>query len=376
MKKVLLSLILLPVVMFSFSAPASDWFVGKFPEKLIRADGRRVKTEQSLRNKMVGVYFSASWCGPCRGFTPKLVKFYHAVREKTDFELVFISFDRSEKNMMKYMQDASMPFLATPFKDPAAMALSRELRVGGIPRLVIFDKDGKILSSNARSEVVRYGAAAVDKWLPRNSGGSAGEQNDGSNGSGFENNAGAAPTVQKASSSSDWFIDKFPAELIRYNRRKVDTRRALRNKMVGVYFSASWCGPCRGFTPKLVRFYRTVRKRTDFELVFISSDKSSEDMMKYMKSARMPFLAAPFRDPAATALSRELRVAGIPRLVIFDKNGRVLSSDARWDVAILGPKAAARWISPDYKPLTYKDWKEQYTKERPSRSDRKRRRRN
>ena len=79
-------------------------------------------------------------------------------------------------------------------------------------------------------------------------------------------------------------------------------------------------------------------------------------MAKYMKHDKMPWQALPFDAPAGKALKKELQVNGIPRLVIFDGNGKLLSDDARWDVAMLGEKAVDRWKSPDYKPLTYQDY--------------------
>ncbi|XP_052128314.1 nucleoredoxin-like [Frankliniella occidentalis] len=45
--------------------------------------------------------------------------------------------------------------------------------------------------------------------------------------------------------------------------------------VVGVYFSAHWCPPCKAFTPQLVRTYNAVRERgISFEVIFVSSDRS------------------------------------------------------------------------------------------------------
>lgn len=35
---------------------------------------KRVKAEDALNGKTVGIYFSASWCPPCHAFTPHLAR--------------------------------------------------------------------------------------------------------------------------------------------------------------------------------------------------------------------------------------------------------------------------------------------------------------
>lgn len=85
-------------------------------------------------------------------------------------------------------------------------------------------------------------------------------------------------------------------------------------------------------------------------------------MKKYMKADSMPWLAIPFNDPAAKRLIGELKVNGIPTLAVFDKNGKLLSADGRWDVVLLKEKAVNAWKSSKYKPLTYQDYKSKLSK--------------
>ena len=66
---------------------ASKETVVLLPEKLLDAQGREV-SRTILAGKFVGVYVSASWCGPCRSFTPKLIKFRNA--NGKDFEVVLV----------------------------------------------------------------------------------------------------------------------------------------------------------------------------------------------------------------------------------------------------------------------------------------------
>ena len=45
--------------------------------ELLRKDGTTVSADEALNNKtLVGFYFSAHWCPPCRQFTPILADFY------------------------------------------------------------------------------------------------------------------------------------------------------------------------------------------------------------------------------------------------------------------------------------------------------------
>lgn len=96
-------------------------------------------------------------------------------------------------------------------------------------------------------------------------------------------------------------------------------------KYLLVYYSAHWCPPCRAFTPDLVRWYRSMRKYQDqFELIFMSSDKSEEEMKEYMIDAKMPWPAFAFGKTPGSPL-RQFAGSGIPCLVILDENGGVVS---------------------------------------------------
>lgn len=171
----------------------------------------------------------------------------------------------------------------------------------------------------------------------------------------FGSVSGSVPAPQTGNDA--WFRSYFPEKLIKASGEKVDAEPALRGKIVGIYFSASWCGPCRKFTPQLVKFYNETAEKNNLEIVFVSLDREKSAMMNYMKKDAMPFLAVPFEEAShSKALKEKLRVFGIPRLIIFDNEGKILSQNARWDVVMLGEGAVKAWKSPDYKPKTYKDY--------------------
>jgi nucleoredoxin len=107
----------------------------------------RFDDEALAKKKLIALYFSAHWCAPCRKFTPQLVEFYNRVASQhPEFEIVFVSNDRSPLGMETYMRDTHMPWPAIDFaKLPGKEALQK---YGGesIPCLVLLDASGKVIS--------------------------------------------------------------------------------------------------------------------------------------------------------------------------------------------------------------------------------------
>lgn len=115
-----------------------DWKTLVGPD-LVDATGKKVELS-TLDGKYVGIYCSASWCPPCRRFTPELVKFVNANKDK--FAIVFYSADRSAADMKKYMRDDKMPWAALPFQSKNLSDDVKKELSGGIPALVIFNPQG------------------------------------------------------------------------------------------------------------------------------------------------------------------------------------------------------------------------------------------
>ncbi|KAI6694821.1 hypothetical protein NL676_022531 [Syzygium grande] len=122
---------------------------------LVRNNGDQVKVA-SLKGKKIGLYFSASWCGPCQRFTPTLVEVYNELSPKGDLEIIFISADEDEEAFSGYF--SKMPWLAIPYSDSEKRdSLDELFEVRGIPHLVILDGTGTV-STDSGVEIVReYG---------------------------------------------------------------------------------------------------------------------------------------------------------------------------------------------------------------------------
>ncbi|CAH0475876.1 unnamed protein product [Peronospora belbahrii] len=123
--------------------------------------GAKLQTKEGLQDtdqklagkKVVGFYFSAHWCPPCRQFTPFLSALYEdMVEEHPEFELIFVSSDRDPKQFTEYYGE--MTFLAIPFDQRATIqALNTKFGVTGIPMLVFVDAEDKVITLEGRNVV-------------------------------------------------------------------------------------------------------------------------------------------------------------------------------------------------------------------------------
>jgi nucleoredoxin len=99
-----------------------------------------------------------------------------------------------------------------------------------------------------------------------------------------------------------------------------------KKKLIGLYFSAHWCGPCRQFTPNLVGYYnKNAAAHPEFEIVFVSNDKTAAAMEGYMREGQMPWPALAFDKIPGSAALTKYAGSSIPCLVVVDETGKVVS---------------------------------------------------
>ena len=247
-------------------------------------------TDSILANKNVLLYFSASWCGPCRSFSPSLAEFYNKYHENKNFEIVFVSSDQDAESFNEYF--GHMPWKALPFSDrQRKQDLSKKFKVQGIPTLVVLDQNGKLITDAGVENVMSDPSAEEFPWTPLG------------------------------------FADSFGSTFLDHAGKQVAIDDSV--EAVGIYFSAHWCPPCRGFTPKLAETYNTINQSSKkFEVVFVSGDNNEEQFNEYFES--MPWLAIPLGDKRINSLNQLFKVQGIPHLVIVDpKNGQVINDNGR-----------------------------------------------
>jgi len=284
-----------------------------FGETLQTSEGS-TSTDAALADvDAVGIYFSAHWCSPCRSFTPKLAELYRSYKAKgLKFEIIFASSDRDEAAFDSYF--AEQPWLALPYAARTTKEkLSKKFKVSGIPTLVILDgKTGEMITTDGRSAVMEDPEGEAFPWKP--------------------------PTLWEALGEE---VLDHAGETVAVS----DLRGP--GKVLGLYFSASWCPPCHAFTPKLVETFKAVKAAgKDFEIVFVSSDRSMADFQKYFETME-GFHAIPHGDKRKGQLSKVFEVEGIPTFVTIDaETGATINANARGSVLSDPNGAEFPWVPP------------------------------
>lgn len=255
-------------------------------------------TETALAGKTsIGIYFSAHWCPPCRQFTPQLAGWYNGAFKAKGMEIVFVSSDKDQAAFTGYYGE--QPWIALPFEKRDVKAeLSKKYKVQGVPTLVILNSEGKTITTEGRTAVSKDPTGRNYPWTPK-------------------------PFAEVL---GDTFLQK--GGLV--------GKEALAGKVLGIYFSAHWCPPCKQFTPILARLYKTCKEKgLPFEVIFCSGDRTEADFDGYreeMSEHGGDWLAIPYDgdgEQRREDLETLFKVQGIPMFVICDEEGRVINGNGR-----------------------------------------------
>ncbi|KAM6562216.1 hypothetical protein CsatB_022214 [Cannabis sativa] len=273
---------------------------------LVRNNGDQVKIS-SLNGKIVGLYFSGSWCGPCRRFTPKLVELYNEVASKGELEVVFVSSDRDDESFNAYFSE--MPWLAIPFSDPDTIKrLKESFSVRGIPKLVIIDSNGKVSTENGTAVVLEYGVDAYPFSRER-----------------IDFLKEQEEEAKRNQNLSSILVSSSRNYLLSKDGNQVPVSE-LEGKTVGLLFSVSSHEPCIEFTNTLVEVYNKLKDKGEkFEVVLISLNYEEDEFKKGLET--IPWLALPYKDKITEKLVRYFDISTIPTLVILGPDGKTVNSN-------------------------------------------------
>lgn len=106
----------------------------------------------ALRGKYVLVQFTASWCGPCKLEIPGMLESYEKYRGK-GFEIVSVFIWDKLDDVRKSVEEHKLPWtiVSEELTEKAKLPpQGKAYAIGGVPTMLLVDKEGKVVSTEAR----------------------------------------------------------------------------------------------------------------------------------------------------------------------------------------------------------------------------------
>jgi len=106
----------------------------------------------------------------------------------------------------------------------------------------------------------------------------------------------------------------------------------MRGKVVLVDFWATWCPPCRGEVPNVVAAYKKYHDQ-GFEVVGVSLDENKDALLAFTKENGMVWPQYFDGKGWSNEISKGFGINSIPAMWLVGKDGKVLTTNAREDLA-------------------------------------------
>lgn len=130
------------------------------PEFTFQNEKGKTVSIKKLKGKMIVLDFWASWCGPCRKEIPNVKKYYAEYKDK-GVQFLSVSIDAKKDAWTKALKEEQMPWMQGWTPD-AGKTVMNTYQFGGIPFIILIDKEGNIYRKNLRGEEIK---AAIDDLL-------------------------------------------------------------------------------------------------------------------------------------------------------------------------------------------------------------------
>ena len=105
------------------------------------------------RGKVVLLDFWATWCVPCIAEMPNVRAVYEKYHTK-GFEVIGISFDLDETALHKFIKENQLPWRQIFAGERRRSSVAQKYRIKGIPTQFLIDREGKVISVNARGKAL------------------------------------------------------------------------------------------------------------------------------------------------------------------------------------------------------------------------------
>lgn len=104
------------------------------------------------KGKVVLVDFWATWCGPCLQELPNVKDNYEKYHQQ-GFDVIGISLDENREQLTAFLSEEKIPW-TNLFAEDGNQPTARYYGITGIPTGILVGRDGKVISLNARAEIL------------------------------------------------------------------------------------------------------------------------------------------------------------------------------------------------------------------------------
>ena len=113
-------------------------------------DGKTIRFHEVIgQGKITYIDFWATWCGPCCAEIPYVEKLVEKYKNNPNIEFVSISLDKDLDKWHKKLDHDQPAWKQYIIPDNFNSTFAKEYNITAIPRFMLFDKEGKIISINA-----------------------------------------------------------------------------------------------------------------------------------------------------------------------------------------------------------------------------------
>lgn len=116
----------------------------------------------AIKGKVKLIDFWASWCGPCRGENPNVVKVYEQYHPK-GLEILSVSLDNDKEAWLKAIEDDQLKWHHVSDLKGWQNEAAQIYAVSGIPHTVLLDENNVIIAKDLRGEELKNKIAELLK---------------------------------------------------------------------------------------------------------------------------------------------------------------------------------------------------------------------
>jgi|GEM_PF-1052609 len=287
------------------------------------------KKDRDPSEHVVVLDFWATWCGPCIRAQPKLVE----LQERYKDQLMILAvggLNEDLRTQQRYVANNPKPYYNV---FDGRSTLINAFQVRGIPHTVVMSTDGVIRwQGNPLSEDFDKAVAGVIEADPflKESGRTEGGSEQGAMGDGMDradNNTAIAQAYERqnwpAHNTGNLYASDLQGTALEAPLKGVEWLDGAAPESEGwvtiVDFWATWCGPCKAFSPKLDQ----IQKRFGDDVLAVGVSGQSEERSKVESYINQNPVSYRHAFDASQALYRQAEVAGIPHVLVLSSDGVV-----------------------------------------------------